>query len=193
MRPLLVLHELGDERGGAPWREVLVQDGWEGPWSAPDQPGHGDAPWEADYYEPAHLVMAPLRHLLVTGWRDRPIVVGVGAYASAAELLALGGRAAGVVLVGRRPEPASVTADESIAADYEWLRRVADDTEAQAPAPQGRTDPRTRHGVAPHHDPHYAARQRAAIPVPVLEVSCGEPAEVLAAIRDWWAAQPDDL
>lgn len=188
MHPLLVLHDVGDERGGAAWREALERDGWDGAWSAPDQPGHGHAPWEADFYEPAHLVMAPLRHLLDTGWRARPVVVGVGAAAGAAELLALGGRASAVVLVDRPTPPAGVTADEAISADYEWLRRVADDPEAQAPAPYGRTDPRTRHGLVPRGDAAYTARQRAAIPVPVLEIEGRGPAEVLATVREWWAA-----
>ena len=192
MNPLLVLHELGDAHGGARWREALVRDGWDGAWSAPDQPGHGDAPWEADFYEPAHLVMAPLRHLLETGWRERPVVVGVGAHASAAELLALGGRAAGVVLVGVPPAPHHANAEECQRAEYGWLRAVADDSEAQAPAPYGRTDPRLRHGLTPRYDPDYAAQQRSAVPVPVLELDAGEPANVLAAVREWWASRVDD-
>jgi hypothetical protein len=191
--PLLVLHDLGEERGGAAWRDALVQGAWDGPWSAPDQPGHGGAPWEADYYEPAHLVMAPLRHLLDTGWRERPVIVAVGASADAGELLALGGKAAGVVVVDRPCMPGDVTPDESIGADYAWLRRLADDPAAQAPAPYGRTDPRTRLGLAPHHNPQYAARQRAAIPVPVLEVDRREPAEVLATVRQWWAGMSEAL
>ena len=46
MTPLLVLHAYGDPRGGAEWRDALAIDGeWPNAWSAPDQPGHGDAPW----------------------------------------------------------------------------------------------------------------------------------------------------
>ena len=193
MNPLLVLHDLGDERGGAAWREALVAGGWNGAWSAPDQPGHGTAAWEADFYEGAHLVMAPLRHLLDTDWRERPVIVGIGASATAAELLAVGGKAAGVVLVDEPSAPDFDTAEQCQRAEYDWLRAVADDSDAHAPAPIGRTDPRTRHGVTPRFDPVFAAEQRAAVPVPVLELGRGAPAEVLARVREWWAGVGTDL
>lgn len=189
MNPLLVLHDLGDEQGGAAWREALVADGWNGAWSAPDQPGHGTAPWETDFYEGAHLVMAPLRHLLDTGWRERPVIAGIGASATAAELLALGGKAAGVVLVDEPLAPGFDTPEQCQGAEYDWLRTIGNDPDAQAPPPVGRTDPRTRHGVTPRFDPAYASQQRAAVPVPVLQVGRGEPAEVLVAVRDWWDSQ----
>ena len=193
MTPLLVLHALGEARGGASWRDALIADGWDGPWSAPDQPGHGDAPWEADFYEGAHLVIAPFRHLVETGWRARPIVVAVGAQAAAAELLALGGKAAAIVLVDppRGPFPADAAASQR--AEYAWLRAVADDPDAQAPAPYGRTDPRTRHGISPRHDARYASGQRAAVPVPMLQLDASEPANVLAKVRQWWDAEGTEL
>lgn len=186
--PLLVLHDLGEERGGAPWREALVRDTWGGAWSAPDQPGHGEAHWEADYYEVSHLAMAPFRHLLEAGWRERPVVLGVGASARVAEFLGLGGKAAAVVLAGEPEPPVYASADERQRAEYAWLRSLADDPAAQAAAPYGRTDPRTRHGLAPHSVPGYRARLRAAMPVPVLELETTEPAEVIATVREWWAA-----
>jgi hypothetical protein len=188
--PLLVLHRLGDERGGAEWRDALVQEGWSGPWSAPDQPGHADAPWEADFYDPSHLVIAPLRHLHETEWSERPVVVAVGVQSSAAMFLALGGRAAAIVLVDQ-PEAGPDDVEEVQRAEYAWLRGLADDPEAQAPAPYGRTDPRTRHGCAPRLDAEYTARQLAAIAVPVLELDAEDPPKVLAAVRDWWASQAD--
>ena len=187
MTPLLVLHRLGDERGGAAWRDALVQDGWSGPWSAPDQPGHADAPWEADFYDPSHLVIAPLRHLHETEWSERPVVVAVGVQSSAAMYLALGGRAAAIVLVDQ-PGPGPDDVEEVQRAEYAWLRGLADDPEAQAPAPYGRTDPRTRHGCTPRFDAEYAATQRAAITVPVLELEAASPPDVLARVRTWWAS-----
>ena len=193
MTPLLVLHALGDARGGASWREALTADGWDGPWSAPDQPGHGDAPWEADFYEGAHLVIAPFRHLVETGWRTRPVVVAVGVQAAAAELLALGGRTAGIALVDEPRGPLPADAAASQRAEYAWLREVADDADAQAAAPYGRTDPRTRHGITPRHDARYAEAQRAAVPVPVLELEAAEPAEVLAKVREWWDSRGIEL
>jgi hypothetical protein len=136
-------------------------------------------------------VIAPLRHLQETAWTERPVVLAVGVQSTAAELLALGGRVAGIVLVDPPTGPWPEEADEIQAAEYAWLRAVADDAEAQAPAPSGRTDPRTRHGLSPRHDCEYADKQRAAIPVPVLELGGGDPTEVLAAVRAWWAAAPD--
>ena len=191
MTPLLVLHALGDDRGGASWRAALLENAWDGPSSAPDQPGHGDAPWEADFYEGAHLVVAPFRHLVETGWRERPVVVAVGVQAAAAELLALGGKAAAIVLVDPPRGPLPDGPEASQRAEYAWLRTVADDADAQAPAPYGRTVPRTRHGLTPRHDASWAAKQRAAVPVPVLELDGGEPAEVLVKVREWWASVDD--
>jgi hypothetical protein len=184
--PLLVLHRLGDANGGARWRDALVSDGWPGPWSAPDQPGHADAPWEADFYDPAHLVVAPLRFLHEIEWSERPVVVAVGVQSAAAELLALGGRAAAIVLVDPPAGPWPEDAEEVQRAEYMWLRVLANDPESQAAPPYGRTDPRTRHGVSPRHDPGYAARQRAAIDVPVLELDDENPSQVLAVVRSWW-------
>ncbi|MDQ1403301.1 MAG: hypothetical protein QOG03_1617, partial [Actinomycetota bacterium] len=42
--PVLVLHDVGDERGGEPWRQALGTAGWSGPVLAPDLPGHAGAP-----------------------------------------------------------------------------------------------------------------------------------------------------
>ena len=191
MTPLLVLHRLGEERGGAAWRETLLKEGWPGPWSAPDQPGHASAAWEADYYETAHLVIAPLRQLHETEWSEQPVVIAVGVQSAAAELLALGGRAAAIVLVDRPGGPWPEDVHEIQRAEYEWLRVLADDPESQAPAPYGRTDPRTRHGCTPRHDPAFAAKQRAAVSVPVLELDAASAPEVLAAVRAWWDYQAD--
>lgn len=191
MNPLLVLHAYGDERGGAEWRDALVNDGWPGAWAAPDQPGHGTAPWEGDCYEGAHLVMAPLRDLLETGWSELPVVIAVGEQSTAAELLALGGRAAAIVLVDGFDGPFPATAEESQAAEYAWLCAVANDPEAQAPAPYGRTDPRTRHGLTPRFDRDFATKQRAAVPVPVLEVRGSAPWQVLKTVHEWWDSQGD--
>lgn len=187
MTPLLVLHRLGAPRGAAEWRDALTIHGWDGPWSAPDQPGHGTAAWECDYYEAAHLAIAPLRHLQDTDWREAPVVIGEGVAAEAAQMLALGGRASAVVLVGAPATPETVDPGVVQAAEYEWLRGIADDPDAQAPAPIGRTDPRTRHGITPRIDPDYSRRVRAAITVPVLDLEDGPPTDVLAAVKEWWA------
>ena len=192
MTPLLVLHAFGDERGGAPWRDALEADAWDGPWAAPDQPGHGAAPWETDFYEPAHLVIAPLRVLHQLAWVERPVVVGVREAATAAELLALGGRAAALVLVDAPVDNRPCDPDAVQAEEYSWLRRIADDPDAQpVPAP-GAADPRLRLGLTPRRDPDHATRQRSAVPVPVLELEGSAPEAVLGAARSWWVRVSGD-
>lgn len=188
MKPLLVLHRFGCREAGAPWREALRDDAWPGKWSAPDLPGHGDASWDGDCYEPTDLALAPLRHLRELAWSEPPVVLAILQQSSAAELLALGGRAAGIALVEPRRGP-SPDAVANQSAEYSWLRALADDPESQAPAPAGRTDPRTRHGCTPRYDAGYAERQRAAITVPVLELEWSSPAQVLAEVRAWWASE----
>jgi hypothetical protein len=190
MNPLLVLHRFGCEEGGARWREALRDDAWPAEWSAPDLPGHGAASWDGDCYEPTDLVLAPLRHLRELAWTKPPVVLAILQQHVAAELLALGGRAAGIALVEPRRGP-SLYADENQSSEYSWLRAIADDAESQAPAPAGRTDPRTRHGCTPRYDAGYADRQRAAITVPVLELGWSSPAEVLAEVRTWWDCRPN--
>jgi hypothetical protein len=188
VNPLLVLHRFGCEDGGAPWREALRSDAWPGEWSAPDLPGHGDAPWDGDCYEPTDLVITPLRHLRELAWAERPVVLAILQQSVAAELLALGRRAAGIALVEPRHGP-SPTANENQLAEYSWLRSLADDPDAQAPAPARSTDPRTRHGCTPRFDAGYAERQRAAITVPVLELGWSSPVQVLAEVRVWWDSE----
>jgi hypothetical protein len=189
VNPLLVLHRFGCEEGGAAWREALCDDAWRGDWFAPDLPGHGEAPWDGDCYEPTDLVIAPLRHLREVGWLERPVVLAILQQSVAAELLALGGRAAGIALVEPRRGP-SPSAVDNQSTEYSWLRGLADDPEAQAAAPVGRTDPRARHGCTPRFDAGHAERQRSAIPVPVLELGWTSPVEVLVEVRAWWDSQP---
>jgi hypothetical protein len=190
VNPLLVLHRFGCEEAGAPWRSALRDDAWPGEWSAPDLPGHGDAPWDGDCYEPSDLVIAPLRHLGELAWTELPVVLAVHRQSVAAELLALGGRAAGIALIEPRRGPSSSPGDNQ-SEEYAWLRVIADDPEAQAPAPEGRTDPRTRHGCTPRYDAGYAELQRSGITVPVLELGWSSPAQVLAEVRAWWDCQPN--
>jgi hypothetical protein len=88
----------------------------------------------------------------------------------------------------RGPSPSP---EDNQSTEYSWLRTLADDPEAQAPAPVGRTDPRTRHGCTPRFDAGHAERQGAAITVPVLELGWSSPVQVLAEVRAWWDCQPN--
>lgn len=165
MTPLLVLHRLGDERGAAAWREALEADGWDGEWDASDLPDH-------DYYDRADLVMVALQTLRAVAWSEPPLAVAVGSQFVVAELLALSGRASGIALVDA-PVVLDVDPDEEQRLQYEWLRRYAD-------------DPGPHQDLAPFCDATFAAQQRAAITVPIVEMSNAAPSDVLARLRAWW-------
>jgi hypothetical protein len=145
---------------------VLVLDDdaarWPDPSVVPD--------WSTgDWYEPSDLVIEALRVLRDTAWTERPIVVAVGPHHTAGELLALGGRAAALVLVGD-DAPAIADPRAAQACEYAWLRARADGAG----------------GVNPRRDAEHTARQRAAIPVPVLELPDAAPHDVLAEVSRWW-------
>jgi pimeloyl-ACP methyl ester carboxylesterase len=164
----LVLHEIGDPDGGAPWREALQAAGWDGPIVAPDLPGHaGTPPPPGGDYEMADAALFALP--LIPDEGDRPVVVGVGASGWPATLLALGGRASALVLVDGLGGPPWLDARARIAATRDWLRAIAADPDAVAPPPPGgRLDPRLRHGMPLHGSRRLAERTAQSMPVPVL-------------------------
>lgn len=93
MSRLLVLHELGAP-GGEEWK--LAFAGWIGSVDAPDLPGHGRAAQPVGgHHELGDAVFAVADRL--DG--DPPVVLGVGANGHSALVIALGGRASGLVLV----------------------------------------------------------------------------------------------
>lgn len=164
--PLLVLHDIGGPGGGRPWREAFEAAGWEGPIDAPDLPGHAAAPAPVGgSYELTDAVLA-----VTTGAGAETVVVGVGANGWAAHLLALGGRAAALVLVDGlgdpwRDPPASVDAAKRL------LRAIADDPAALEPVPAGVSlDPRLRHVIDRHGNRALAERAAAATSVPAVLV-----------------------
>ncbi len=176
-REIVVLHDAGDADGGVPWGAALVAAGWPGAVHAPDLPGHGAtaAPTDGAY----ELVDAALHALplLSTLHGDLPVVLGVGANGWAAQLLAIGGRAAALVLVdglgGPWLEPA-----QAIATDRTRLRAILDDPAAVAGPPASGLDPRLVHGIGAQTSRDLAVRAAAAITVPTLVVS--SPAGALA-------------
>lgn len=169
--PLVVLHDVGDEDAGSAWSTALERAGWPGPVVAPELPGHGNAqpPSDGSY----DLVDAALEVVRASADRPtdglRPVVLGVGVHGWAAQILALAGRAVGLVLVDGLNGPWS---DAAGATDRNraWLRSIAADPAALAPAPAGALDPRLRHGLPPHGDRRLAERAAAALDVPVLLV-----------------------
>ena len=165
--PLLVLHDVGDEGGGGPWRDAFVDAGWEGEVIAPDLPGHAGAPPpEGGQHEPsdAAYVAVPLLSRL-----GRPaVVVGVGVNGWTATLCGLAGKALAVVLVDGTGAPWT-TPTEAIVRQRDWLRALADDAEAIALPPPGvALDPRLRHGVPRHGSRRLAFTAAARMPVPSL-------------------------
>lgn len=214
--PVLVLHDVADPAGGAPWEAAFEAGGWPGPVVAPDLPGHGRRPAPTGgSYELADAAFAAVRALADAAPADPPVVVGVGLHGWAAEILALGGRAAGLVLVdglhGPWVDPAT-----AVEAGRRWLRSVAADPAALAAAPAGHLDPRLEHRLVPHGDRRLAERAAAGLTVPVLviesaasplaaagrdevvgrmadatvvELIAGDPTAVAGATSAWWSAR----
>jgi hypothetical protein len=126
--------------------------------------------------------MAAAITLADLGWTEPPAVVAIGASATGGELLALGSRASMLFLVdglgGRWP----ASAEETIAAEAAYARRLADDPAAVGPAPAEGVDPRPRHGFTPRTDRAFVERLRRQIPVPVVVIetpaSVTHPSEV---------------
>lgn len=166
--PLLVLHASGDLAGGAPWAEAFTAAGWPGHVLAPDLPGHAGAPPPlGGNYESGGAVFAvlPLLRKLADG--PRPVVVGVGCTGWGAMIVALSGRAAGLVLVDGLGGPWS-TPQEIIAGQRDILRAIADDPAAVAPPPPGDSDPRLLHTIGTLRNERLATRMAAGMPVPTL-------------------------
>ncbi len=97
MTDLLVLDDIGAS-GGGEWASAFA--GWPGRVLAPDLPGHnGMPPPVGGHYEAGDAVYVAL-DLLRAVRPDRVVVgVGVGHSGAAAQILAVGGRANGLVLV----------------------------------------------------------------------------------------------
>lgn len=167
--PILVIHAMADPEGGAPWRRALADAGWNGPVLAPDLPGHGSAPARVGgTYEhtDALLAILPLYASLEPGLPP-PVVVGVGLHGWAAQVLALGGRASGLVLVDGLNGPWR-TPVEQIASWAGWVRETFDDRAATAPAPTSGLDPRAAHVVPTHGSKRLAIKAARVMPVPAL-------------------------
>lgn len=213
MTDLLVLHDVG-AAGGGKWADAFAD--WPGRVLAPDLPGHNGAPPPTGgNYETGDAVYVALDLLRVTPAQDRVdelVVVGVGHNGAAAQVLALGGRAAGVVLVDGLGGPwADVDAvDRHMLA----VRRAVLTTPGALdwPAP-GSDDPRATLVVEPM-DRDFAIRQAEAMPVPTLlietpasvtpdaevvarhysdatlvRIGDRDPAAIASAVRSWWAAR----
>jgi pimeloyl-ACP methyl ester carboxylesterase len=160
---VLVLHEPGSS-GGGEWADAF--SGWPGRVLAPDLPGHnGTPPPAGGNYELGDAVYVAL-DLLRCEAPDELVVVGVGHNGAAARILALGGRAVGLILVDGLGGP-WLGPDEIETRTREMRRRILTTPGAMSEPQPGVTDPRAAMVVGPA-DRDVAVRQAEAMPVPVL-------------------------
>ena len=163
MTDLLILHDLG-ALGGGEWAAAF--DSWPGRVLAPDLPGHNGAPPPVGgHHETGDAVYVALE-LLRGEALDELVVVGVGHNGAAAQILALGGRAAGLALVDGLGGP-WLGPVEIDARQREIRRRILTTPAAMSEPAPGADDPRaTMVGGAANRA--FAVRQARAMPVPVL-------------------------
>ena len=160
MTVAFLLHDLGSEAAGAPWRAV-VPEGWE----APDLPGHGSAP------APRHGAYDPLGPTTLARWAldGKGLAIGVGQNAHGALILAAGGGCEAVAIVdglwGRWP-----SADEAVHEMYATLRRMLADDAAMMSPPATGLDPRTQHGYGVSVSAEFARTFWGAVTCPVVAV-----------------------
>ena len=207
MTDLLVLHDIGGP-GGGEWAEAF--DGWPGRVLTPDLPGHnGTPPPVGGQYDTGDAAYVAL-DLLRADPPDRLLVVGIGHSGAVAQVLALGGRTVGLVLVDGLGGPWLDAADID-ARQREMRRRVLSTPAAIADPAPGTTDARATMVVGAH-DRTFAVRQAEAMSVPVLVVETPssptpdaadiaghfadasltrvdgrDPAGVASAVGAWWA------
>ncbi len=203
MTAAYVLHDLGAEEAGAPWRAAAPEG-----WAAPDLPGHGSTP------APRHGAYDPLGPMTLARWTlaGSGLAVGLGQNAHGALILAAGGGCDAVAIVDGLWGPWR-DAESSVDEMYGAIRRILADEPAIAPPPPGGLDPRTRHGYGVTMSARFAQRFWGTITCPVLavetpasvtprderierfgwfggestlvELDSSEPAVVVRAIADW--------
>jgi pimeloyl-ACP methyl ester carboxylesterase len=165
--PLLVIPDTADPAGGARWQPLV--DAWDGPGLALDLPGHGvvPPPLGASYAPGDAALIADRALRLPDRLGARPVVVGHGWGAFAAELLASGGRASSLVLIDGLGGPWASN-DELVAEQHRWLHAVFADAAALAAPPSDGIDPRLAHGHPTVWQRAFTEARRATITVPVL-------------------------
>ena len=168
MSALLVVHDIGDPRGGSRWSELVAA--WPGAALAPDLPGHGETP-------PPTGASYALADAAVYAWRsaedagittDDVVVLGHASAGFAAELLAAGGRASKLILVDGLGPPWD-TVDEIVADQHRFLRDLFADQDALAP-PGRVPDPRLAHAFSSIWESGFIGDLRSSVAVPVLAV-----------------------
>lgn len=203
---VVLLHDLGADEAGEPWRAVTPED-----WHVPDLPGHGQSP------APRHGAYDPMSPVTLARWElgGGGLIVGVGQNAHSALILAAGGGCEAVAILdglwGPWQDP-----DDAIEEMYAGLRAIVADEPSITPAPRAGPDPRTKHGYGVNVSAAFAQRFWGAITCPVLAIEtpasttpAGEreeragwfggpvtlvrltssaPAQVVQAVSDWHVA-----
>jgi pimeloyl-ACP methyl ester carboxylesterase len=157
---VVLLHDLGAEEAGAPWRAVAPAD-----WVVPDLPGHGATP------APRHGAYDPLGPTTLARWalEGEGRAVGIGQNAHAALILAAGGGCDSVAIVdGLWGE--WMGASEAVDGMYDGLRSLLADHDATDPPPPSGLDPRARHGYGVTMSRRFARLFWRAVTCPVLVV-----------------------
>lgn len=179
MSDVVLLHDLGAEEAGEPWRAVAPSG-----WHAPDLPGHGSSP------APRHGAYDPMSPATLARWAlgGAGVVVGIGQNAHGALILAAGGGCDAVVIVDGLwgPWPDCEVAIEGM---YANLRAIVADELSTDPAPRSGLDPRTTHGYGVNVSAAFVQRFWGAITCPVLALetpASTTPADEREARTDWF-------
>jgi hypothetical protein len=160
---VVLLHDLGAEEAGGPWRAAAPSD-----WIIPDLPGHGVTP------APRHGAYDPLGPVTLARWAlaaepDPGRVVGIGQNAPGALILAAGAGCGAVAIVDGLWGPWQ-DAETAVDVMYADLRAIVADELAVAAPPAVGLDPRARHGYGVHASAPFVAKFWGAVACPVLAV-----------------------
>ncbi|MEM7287666.1 MAG: alpha/beta fold hydrolase [Actinomycetota bacterium] len=169
MTRVVLLHDLGDPGGGAPWAEAMTAAGVVDV-VAPDLPGHGsaDPPVGGNYVraDAGYLLAGLLGDGLVL--KDA-VLVGVGHSGWVATVAAVGGHVGGVALIAGLGRPWR-SVDDRLARRRRRTRELLADDAAMAVHEGPGADPRLRYVLEPHGDQALAIEAAALVTVPTLVV-----------------------
>jgi hypothetical protein len=160
---VVLLHDLGADDAGEPWRAVAPVD-----WHIPDLPGHGGTP------APRNGAYDPMGPMTLARWAlaadpAAAVAVGVGQNAHGALILAAGQGCGAVAIVDGLWGPWEGPVD-AVDRMYANLRAILTDGGAVAAAPPRGLDPRARHGYGVNVSAGFVAKFWGAISCPVLAI-----------------------
>jgi hypothetical protein len=157
---VVLLHDLGSEAAGDPWRAVAPDE-----WHVPDLPGHGQTP------APRHGAYDPMGPVTLARWTlaGEGLAIGVAQNAHGALILAAGGGCSAVAIVDGLWGPWQ-PAEDAVRSVYAGLGALLADEASTRPPPAAGLDPRTRHGYGVSMSPTFARRFWGSVTCPLLAV-----------------------